>query len=253
MGNYCLVTKLKEAVQNDNLLKMGECILTARTAVVNNGLYLKPKNSGSLDLAFSTPVSIYTADWELIESNVSSYTATTVVKIALPVNTDVKIHIIKKGDIQSVQAIGDVNVSFNGFDYLDSLGSLEFNTNGVLSNLDINFLKESDNINYVNIKNGVGGDINAVSGKNLSEFRIYNASDVYGDIEAFSACTKITILIINTTNITGSVDNLLDALAASGKTTTISSLRISDKVTFSKGGAGSYSIVFSNGTWDVAS
>lgn len=218
--NNCLVTKLKSSVNNDDLLKLGEM----RIKVKKNSNLTTPKQQSIKFQANGGQIAVYTTgpgyfvtysedklnnvDEHMTYIDIPSNLGSITLFFA---NDDYEIRILNKYEMTSLEfnsANNAYNMSLfeldlNDAEYLTNLHNLKINYS--YSTGDIKSLKNLD-IHKLKIDNcpNIYGNINDL---NILSLVTFNASDnIYVNLNAFDANTKLVELTTNPDKCFGNID-----------------------------------------------
>ena len=183
----CLVTKLNGAVDNSNLLKIGEL----RIKIVSAPNPSKFTQGMSLQFTEPTEVSIvgdgYFTD-ENLSANYGKVKTITNERFFIS-NGNYELSIKNK---YKVSLLSSVNRNTNG------------NNIGYYKSIDINELKYSNSLTWIDAFNPEG-DISAFKNALNLVFVGFSSTNVTGDISAFSNNTALANLYLDSTNVTGDI------------------------------------------------
>ena len=183
----CLVTKLNGAVDNSNLLKIGE--LRIKIASAPN----PSKFTQGMDLHFTEPTEVsIVGDGYFTDENLSA----------------------NYGKIKTINSErffisnGNYDLSIKNKYKVSLLSSVNRNVNGNnignYKSINIDELKYSNSLTWIDAFNPEG-DISAFKNALELVFVGFSSTNVTGDISAFSNNTALTNLYLNNTNVTGDI------------------------------------------------
>lgn len=234
MGN-CLKTQLKENVNNDNLLKIGEVAFIVKDVTENSYLefdFFEQFATPVKHFIFSNPVTLKNhSTHETIASNVTSYDLPGNINVEIypQVGLTTKISLAEKytSKLLNLYLTGSMSIQMAGFDYINTIQDIKFNTATEVTGLDLSAFTNCANLRQLNTNGGsVSGDVSVFNDKTKLYNIDFNTLGYYklpitGNINDFSAAVNAVLLGVRDTNITGNADTLLDAFAASGRTTAL--------------------------------
>lgn len=225
MGN-CLVTRLNESVQNDNLLKIGELKLLCGAGVI------MLRHGVNVTITFENAVDVLDVVGTTVATNVTSYLVTADNPFSFVVKGDNVVNIPDKYNIQQL-SFGKTStpidyVEFKGLSTLQNASRFYCYANSYIKGINLNDLSD---INFSNAENfilkaldiEVTGDISVFAEQTaLSEITINTLNDsitnVTGDITSLNTLTALNVLNLRDTQVAGNADAFLTALASSGRT-----------------------------------
>ena len=198
----CLVTKLNGAVNNNDLLRIGECVIGVESSSVNELLF--QTNLGGTEY--------YCEQSHVLgEENVNAG-----VKRAIASWKDIKssavglyrFHFLNKYSIKgflekSIKGINEINQ----VNYLNNITQIMLNLNSD-DVFDLNALKQSTSLNLLILKGTVTGDISSLKNMTALTNLSINSNTVTGDISSLKGLTALTNLSINSNTVTGDISSL---------------------------------------------
>lgn len=204
----CLVTKLKEVVDNDNILRLGEARIKIAVNETPSNQYINIAVSSDTDLEII-------GDSYFTDSSLSVNLGKS--KKLKPSDGIVKVYFnnaIAEIGIRNKYNIRDINFSSSSksmdlasFAYSKSLNTINVEYTGMYG--DISALKNL-NIGQIYLSgNKIYGDIASLKKMtSLSRLHINDDQDVYGDLSSLSGLTNLVWLYFNHSGLTGSIDSL---------------------------------------------
>ena len=208
MGN-CLKTQLKEVVQNDNLLKMGEVVINVNTEDTDGILYLEGFTSahvvGNGLIGVSSPTGT-TADITNLDT---LYYGAGTYKIVLYSKYNAT-------SIRETQAKPGVNMDINEFAYSPNLYHLWLSSRFVnTTKIKTSAFKHLRNFGIFNSGDNynIDIDIDEFAGGNIQSLELGSIMNAKGNIENLAGCVNLTSLNFWRTPIEGEVNVLAAALA----------------------------------------
>ncbi len=225
--NKCLVTKLNGAVDNSNLLKIGELRINVTSAPNPSKL------TQGMELQFTEPTEVsiigdgYFTD-ENLSANYGKVKTTTNERFFIS-NGNYELSIKNKYKVSLMSSInrdvsGDNNgkyksINIDGLKYSNSLTWIDMSS----AEGDISAFKNALSLKFVALSNtNVTGDISAFANNTaLTSFFLSN-TNVTGDISAFANNTILTALHLDNVKITGDI-------SAFTNNTVLTSIRLTDK------------------------
>ena len=261
----CLVTKLKENLDNPNLRKLGEIILkmnqvetpTSETSVLTISNYtaepciVSVSNGGAFVLDYSdiNEQSKHLTSIEISEGTVSSRTL-------YFINADFDIHISNKYVVSDLVFgfYSNIGGSYNEFMFMSALNIVNFQGAPYFSG-DVNDLFDNGTIvsgifTYIRTSrlklSSIAKNTNATS-------LIMGGSDIQDDIAILAPLKSLATLNVGGTEVFGTVESLAEGMIAAGRTSgTLAITADSTQVTYNGSSFTTVTITFSNGSYTVA-
>ena len=206
----CLVTKLNGAVDNSNLLKIGELRIKIVSAPNPSKL------TQGMDLQFTEPTEVsIVGDGYFTDENLSAnYGKVKTItnerffisngNYELSIKNKYKVSLIS-GINRNVSGVNDgkyKSINIDGLKYSNSLTWMDIAT----AEGNISAFKNAISLLYVALNNtNVTGDISAFANNTQLSTLYLNNTNVTGDISAFENMTKLAILEINNTSVHGDI------------------------------------------------
>lgn len=214
----CLVTKLNGAVDNSDLLKIGEFRINV-TSVPDPS-----KLTQGMDLQFTEPTEVsivgdgYFTD-ENLSANYGKVKTITSEKFFIS-NGNYELSIKNKYKVSLISGInrnvsGDTNgncksINIDGLKYSNSLTWID----SVTAKGDISAFENALSLNYIALQSTkITGDIRAFKDNTALSSLYLSRTKIAGDISAFSNNTAMSILHLGATNVTGDISALKDNTA----------------------------------------
>jgi len=233
----CLVTVLKEICNNADLNKLGTCRITFGTTGTSRKMQIRFTENMQLNI-----VGGYFTDQTFTQNNGTTYNCTKDTLETLYVSSSNGYIIV--GNKYKMSLLNILNSSFcidvddlkftNDMKYLAlgvslSKGDLKSICTKYVENIDvhstdvygdISALGNCSSLQAISLYNNQNlyGDINVFLNTPKLENVVLGNDKIYGSIVSFGNCVKLSILNIPRTNLTGKVEDLANALIASGKT-----------------------------------
>ena len=182
----CLVTKLNGAVNNNNLLHIGECVIGVESSSANELLFQADLGSTEYyceqshvlgEENVNAGVKRAIASWKDIKSSVAGL---------------YRFHFLNKYSIKGLleKSIKGIN-EINQVNYLNNITQITFNLNSD-DVFDLNALKQSTSLNLLILKGNVTGDISSLKNMTALTNLNINSSKVTGDISSLKNMTALT-------------------------------------------------------------
>lgn len=208
--NKCLVTKLNGAVDNSNLLKIGELRINVTSAPNPSKL------TQGMELQFTEPTEVsiigdgYFTD-ENLSANYGKVKTITNERFFIS-NGNYELSIKNKYKVSLMSSInrdvsGDNNgkyesINIDGLKYSNSLTWIDMSS----AEGDISAFKNALSLRFVALSNtNVTGDISAFANNTALIALILSGTNITGDISAFENMTKLATLEINNTSAHGDI------------------------------------------------
>lgn len=243
----CLVTKLNGIVNNPDLIKLDELVITLNATKVGAWLCVTASDnaSASISFKFNKTVSYATGNSPDEASDRTDITETTIVPGIIPFffakeTGTIKVSISNKFNIASLltsstTASGMEIVDVKGFSYLSNLKTIE-NRDG---NLNIGTLSGFKSLSKVLLNKGEGllksftncplkeliltssGIVGTLSDlvniPTLTNLNFMNSKSITGNISDLSSLTSLKELSVVGTNITGTIESLANGMKNAGR------------------------------------
>lgn len=230
MGN-CLVTQLKESVNNDSLKKLGVMRFSLNVTststqykfygAVANKSYLKiisgpsggkiTSNTGSIDgTEFYLKPDLLTYTFNVTGTYVIEITDKYNVSALDVVNSDVDLSDLYYSELTIIGVSGDDNVGdLNKIDLSNILDLKVQNCSSIIGDLsEINFSSSLRNVMIV-LSPNIKGDISAFAGKTSLRTLAFNNNKLTGSLSSILDCTSITNLQLNNSLVSGNIADLM--------------------------------------------
>lgn len=197
----CLVTKLNGAVNNNDLLRIGECVVSVESSAADellfqvdlgNTEYYCEQSHKSGEEIVSAGSKKQLVSWTDIKSTSAGL---------------YRFHFLNKYSIRGLleKSIKGIN-EINQVNYLNNITQIVFTLNSD-DVFDLNALKQSTSLTLVSLKGNITGDISSLKNITaLTDLKI-NSNNVTGDISSLSNITALKTLE-GTLVITGNVEKL---------------------------------------------
>jgi len=214
MTNNCLITKLKENVNNDELIKIGSMSLKVKGRTVGgvavSSLSFNPNNNGQTTVLTCVDGTACLSESSDGSNPISSVTRTINSPVYLLGNTPLKkFNVENKYGVQRFAVFGDIidDFNINDFDY----------------SLDLQYFDiQSDNQSY-----GVTGDVNKLMKGKSSVYGINlrNLPNVHVDVSDLGLYvpTLTTLSISDQEDINGTVEDFVESARTKSQTGSITS------------------------------
>ena len=201
----CLVTKLNGAVNNNDLLRIGECVVGVESSAADellfqvdlgNTKYYCEQSHKSGEEIVSAGSKKQLVSWTDLKSTSAGL---------------YRFHFLSKYYIK-----GLLEKSTNGsnevkqLNYLNNVSQVSLNTK---SEYALYELKQSTLLKILMLKGNVTGDISSLSNMTALTQLSINSNNVTGDISSLSNMTALTQLSINSNNVTGDISSLSNMTA----------------------------------------
>lgn len=244
MENKVFITKYQSAVNNDELLRLGELRIKYKAnpnaTIWSRGLCFDSIHDTSLELIGGSS-DYFKTESSNLGRNVNYLTNTVNQNsVAISGTDDIELAILNKYNLTCLQLmprLGDFGK--NGYGKKDAsfdISQLRFSTK--LTNLDVsNSAVSGDISNLKNLTNliqlaavnsAVSGDISNLKNlTNLTDINLTYCINISGDISALSSLSAITKIAVNNTSISGSLDSIANL-------TNLKNLELPDTVTATK-------------------
>lgn len=208
MGN-CLVKKLMETVQNDNLQKLGklELVFNVKVTDINNSklIQLGSGNKVMFDKAVKVGTDTIPANTEITYDSYKAISALEAGTIKATIDKYTMTYLYSEDRGGTRPPVECIKVL--GFDFMPALTI--FNLGGCV--MDVKGFKESTNLTEVRSLSRLTGDIDYLKDCiNITRFNVIGSSTLNGDVAVLGKM-NLTALEISSTQISGVIDDFVAA------------------------------------------
>lgn len=246
MAKNCLLTKLKATVNDDSLdilitddyLRME--LPVATSVGVDNAVVIYGTNEDPVDIEVLDGTITRVPDGSTLIDSTHALIGSTYMDNStqgfVVSSTNSTVHVIVKNPDKVKGISGIVSVT-GGISQIEKMTGLEvfyINTNNrgysspAFSLSDIGWGSFTSLIRLADLYGNITGDISSLSAlpATMTQISLNNNSEITGNINSLGKFTNLTILGLNGTGITGTVESFVQAMRANGKTTNSEGINI---------------------------